>query len=136
MWFDVLLAVGLPAAAVVASGALLDRRRNGLQLLWVAAVPVAAVVWPVVAATDAAWLGALAFNLVLFATGVGTIAIGVHRQHLGTVNLGMLAVALLVVVRFFDSELGFVARGLGFIVVGLGFLAANVVLSRRLRADT
>ncbi len=135
MWVDVLLAVGLPAAAVVASGFVLDRRRNGLQILWVAAVPVAAIVWPVVAATDAAWLGALAFNLVLFATGVGTIAIGVRRQHLGTVNLGMLAVALLVVVRFFDSELGFVARGLGFIVVGLGFLAANVVLSRRLRAD-
>jgi uncharacterized membrane protein len=135
MWFDVLLAVGLPAAAVVATAALLDRRRNGLQLLWVAAVPVAGVVWPVVAATDAAWLGALAFNLVLFTTGVGTIAIGIQRQHLGTVNLGMLALASLVVVRFFDSELGFVARGLGFIIVGLGFLAANVVLSRRLRAD-
>jgi hypothetical protein len=94
------------------------------------------VVWPLVAATNAAWLGALVFNIVVFTTGVGTIAIGVRRQQLATVNLGMLVVALLVVVRFFDSDLGFVARGLGFIIVGLGFLAANVVLSWRLRADT
>ncbi len=133
MWFDVLLAVGLPLAALAAGATLLDRRRDGLQILWVAAVPVAAVLWPVVAATDAAWLGALAFNLVLFATGVGTIATGIRRERLAIVNLGMLAVALLVVVRFFDSDLGFVARGLAFIVVGIGFLLANVVLSKRLR---
>ena len=133
MWFDVLLAVGLPLAAVAAGAVLLDRRRDGLQILWVAAVPVAAVLWPVIAATDAAWLGAMAFNLVLFVTGVGTIATGVRHERLAIINLGMLVVALLVVVRFFDSELGFVARGLAFIVVGIGFLLANVVLSKRLR---
>ncbi len=133
MWLDVLLAVGLPVAAVVAAAFLLNRRRDGLQLLWVAALPVAAVLWPVVAATDADWLGALAFNLVVFITGVGTIAIGVRREQLAIVNLGMLVVALLVVVRFFDSQLGFVARGLAFIIVGVGFLAANVVLSKRMR---
>ena len=82
MWFDVLLAVGLPLAAIAAGATLLDRRRDGLQILWVAAVPVAAVLWPIIAATDAAWLGALAFNLVLFATGVGTIAIGIRRERL------------------------------------------------------
>ncbi len=133
MWVDLLLAVGLPVVAVAAGALLLDRSRDGLQLLWVAAVPVAAVVWPVVAATDADWLGALVFNLVVFAVGVATIAFGVRREHLATVNLGMLVVALLVVIRFFDSQLGFVARGLAFIVVGVGFLVANVVLSKRMR---
>lgn len=134
MWFDVLLAVGLPLAALASGAVLLDRRRDRLQILWVAAVPVAAVVWPVIAATDAAWLGALAFNVVLFVTGVGTIATGIRRERLAIVNLGMLVVALLVVVRFFDSELGFVARGIAFIGVGIGFLLANVVLSKRLRS--
>lgn len=133
LWVDVLLAVGLPAAAMITASVLLDRRRDGLQLLWVAAVPVAAVLWPAIAATDAGWLGALSFNLVLLLTGVVTIGIGVRREQLGTINLGMVVTALLVVVRFFDSELGFVARGIAFIVVGAGFLAANVVLSRRLR---
>jgi len=133
MWFDAVLAVGLPLAAITAGAVRLDRRRDILQILWVAAVPVAAVVWPVIAATDAAWLGALTFNLVLFATGVGTIATGVRCERLAVVNLGMVVVALLVVVRFFDSELGFVARGLAFIAVGIGFLLANVVLSKRLR---
>jgi len=132
MWIDVLLAVGLPVAAVAVGSALLDRRRDRLQLLWVAAVPVLAVLWPIIAATDADWLGALVLNIVVFVVGVGTIAVGVRRERLATVNLGMLVVALQVVIRFFDSELGFVARGLAFIVVGVGFLAANLVLSKRL----
>ncbi len=59
---------------------------------------------------------------------------GVRRQNLGTVNLGMFVVALLVVVRFFDSGFGFILRGLAFILVGIGFLVANIVLSRSLRA--
>lgn len=133
LWIDMLMAVVLPAAAVAAAAVLMDRRRDVLQLLWVVAVPVVAVVWPVIAATDADWLGALVFNLLVFSVGVGTIAIGVRREHLATVNLGMLVVALLVVIRFFDSQLGFVARGLAFIAVGIGFLVANVVLSKRMR---
>ena len=133
MWVDVLFAVGLPVAAVAAAAVLLDRRRDTLQLLWVAGVPAAAVAWPVVAAANADWFGALVFNLVVFAAGVGTIAIGVRHGHLATVNLGMVVVAFLVVIRFFDSQLGFVARGLAFIAVGIGFLVANVVLSRRMR---
>lgn len=134
--FDVVLAVGLPLAALAVVALLLDRTRHRLQLLWVVSVPVVAVVWPIVAAsedTDARWVAALAFSLVLFVVGVGTIASGIRSQGLGTVNLGMLVVAALVVARFFDAEIGFVAKGLAFIVVGIGFLVANLVLSRRLR---
>jgi hypothetical protein len=133
MWIDVLLAVGLPTAAIAAATLMLNRRRDSLQLIWVAAVPVVAIVWPLIAATDVDWLGALVFNLVVLVTGVGTIAIGVRREHFATVNLGMLVVALLVVIRFFDSHLGFVVRGFAFIAVGVGFLVANIVLSKRMR---
>jgi uncharacterized membrane protein len=133
-WLDVGLAIGLPLAAIVIMVVLLDRGRHQLQLLWGLSVPLVAVVWPLVAATDTQWIGAATFNGLLFVVGIATIAEGVRRQHLGVVNLGMMVVALLVLVRFFDSGFGFILKGLAFIVVGIGFLVANVVLSRRLRA--
>jgi len=135
--FDVVLAVGLPLAALAVVALVLDRKRHALQVMWVLSVPIVAVVWPLVAAsetTDNRWIAALAFNLLLFGVGIATIASGVRNQHLGTVNLGMVVVALLVAVRFFDSEIGFVAKGLAFIVVGIGFLIANLVMSKRLRS--
>ena len=134
--FDVVLAVGLPLAAVASVAVILDRRRHALAMIWTISVPVAAVVWPLVAAsekTDARWIAALAFNLILFGVGIATITSGVRRQKLGTVNLGMVVVAALVVVRFFDVEIGFIAKGLAFIAVGIGFLVANVVMSKRLQ---
>ena len=133
-WLDVGLAIGLPLAAIVVMVLLLDRGRHRLQLLWGLSVPLVAVAWPLVAASDTQWIGAVAFNCLLFAVGIATIAVGVQRQHLGVVNLGMMVVALLVLVRFFDSGFGFIFKGLAFIVVGIGFLVANVVLSRSLRA--
>ncbi len=133
-WVDVLLAVGLPTAAMVAIAFIIDRQRDRLVLLWVISVPVVAVVWPVTAATDVDWLGALAFNLLLFVVGVATLAEGVRGQNLAVVNLGMAVVALLIIVRFFDSDLGFIFKGLAFIFVGIGFLIANMLLSRRNRA--
>ena len=133
-WVDVLVAVGLPLAAIAVMAFLLDRKRNRLALVWGLSVPVIAVVWPLVAATDSSWIGMVAFTLLLFIVGIVTIAVGVRRQSLGTVNLGMVVVALLVVVRFFDSEFGFIFKGFAFILVGLGFLVANILLSRSLRA--
>jgi hypothetical protein len=133
-WLDVVLAVGLPLAAIAAMAFLLDRGRHRLYLLWGLSVPLVAVVWPLTATTDSRWIGAVSFTLLLLIVGIATIAEGVRRQNLGTVNLGMLVVALLVVVRFFDSGFGFILRGFAFILVGIGFLVANIVLSRSLRA--
>jgi uncharacterized membrane protein len=134
-WMDVVLAVGLPLAAIVAMALLLDRGRHRIYFVWGLAVPLVAVVWPLTATTDSRWIGAIAFTTLIFVVGVTTIAEGVRRQNLGVVNLGMLVVALLVVVRFFDSGLGFILRGIVFILVGIGFLVANIVLSRSLRVS-
>lgn len=134
--FDVVLAVGLPLAALAAVAFVLDRRRHRLQLAWVASVPLVAVLWPWVAASDSndpGFAAAIAFNLLLLSVGIATIAAGVRGDSLGTVNLGMTAIAALVVVRFFDAEIGFVVKGLTFIVVGIGFLVANLVMVRRMR---
>ena len=133
-WVDVGFAIGLPLAAIAVMAFLLDRSRDRLALLWGRSVPLIAVGWPLVAQTDSKWIGMVAFTLLLFVVGVVTLAEGVRRQSLGTVNLGMLVVATLVVVRFFDSGFGFILKGFAFILVGIGFLVANVLLSRRLRA--
>jgi len=135
--FDVVLAVGLPLAALAVVALILDRKRHSLQMFWVASVPLVAVVWPWVASgdtLDAKYVTALAFNILLLGVGIATIAYGVRGQNLGTVNLGMVVIAALVVVRFFDADLGFVAKGLAFILVGVGFLIANVIMSKRLRS--
>ena len=133
-WLDVVLAIGLPVAAIVAMALLLDRGRHRLYLIWGFAVPLVAIVWPLTATTDSRWIGAIAFTVLLFVVGIVTITEGVRRQNLGVVNLGMFVVALLVVVRFFDSGFGFILKGIAFILVGIGFLVANIVLSRSLRA--
>jgi uncharacterized membrane protein len=134
--FDVVLAVGLPLAAFAVVALILDRKRNAQQLLWMISVPAVAILWPVVAASEGSnprWIAALVFSLILFVVGIGTIASGVRAESLGTVNLGMAVVAALVVVRFFDAEIGFIVKGLAFIAVGFGFLVANVVMSKRLQ---
>jgi len=49
------------------------------------------------------------------------------------VNTGMLMLAILIIARFFDSEISFVIKGLVFIAVGIGFLVTNIVLVRQKR---
>jgi uncharacterized membrane protein len=74
------------------------------------------------------------FNLYLLALGVAVLAGGIREYRLGAVNAGMALLALLIITRFFDSNLGLVARGLAFIAVGVGFLVANMILLRRKEA--
>jgi hypothetical protein len=71
------------------------------------------------------------FNVYLFVLGLGTLIAGFRGNRLGRVNAGLLALSALLVARFFDSDLSFLARGVAFIVVGAGFLVTNVVMLRR-----
>ena len=79
---------------------------------------------------DAGWM---AFNLWLLAVGVLTLLEGVRGLKLGTANRGLVALALLVASRFFDSDLTFLARGLAFVTLGAACFALNLWLMRRLR---
>lgn len=74
---------------------------------------------------------ALLFDLYALGLGVELIGRGIRAQSIARANFGLLVIAALAIVRFFDSDLGFVARALGFIVIGLGFLGANVLLFRK-----
>lgn len=64
-------------------------------------------------------------NLLVFFIGIATIREGARKDHLGILNYGLLIIAALVICRFFDTDLSFVARGVLFVLVGLGFFILN-----------
>lgn len=68
------------------------------------------------------------FNVYLLLLGVSTMILGIRDGRLSTLNAGMVILAMLIIARFFDSGLGFLARGVSFIIVGAGFLTTNLVI--------
>ncbi|MDD5681382.1 MAG: DUF2157 domain-containing protein [Candidatus Omnitrophica bacterium] len=72
------------------------------------------------------------FNIYLFVLSTSCIVSGIRGNNLAVVNAGMLMLAILIVARFFDSDIDFIMKGLVFIVIGTGFLVTNVLLARRI----
>jgi uncharacterized membrane protein len=96
------------------------------------ALPAVATLGQFLAGTHTGTLAAtVVFDVYLVALGVTTMIVGLRSERLSIVNIGMGILALLIITRFFDSELSFVARGLAFIAVGCAFLITNIVLTRR-----
>ncbi len=69
-------------------------------------------------------------NIILLAIGVYLIWSGAKRVSLLETNTGMLTVCLLIVLRFFDTEMSLGIRGIIFILLGAGFLFVNSRLVR------
>jgi uncharacterized membrane protein len=72
-------------------------------------------------------------NVAVFVYGVFTIRDGARQNKLSILNYGLLILTLLIVCRFFDTDMSFVARGLLFIAVGVGFFVANLRVLRNRR---
>lgn len=70
-------------------------------------------------------------NIFVLVLAVYTIREGAKADHLGRMNYGLLIFALLIICRFFDTNLSFVIRGLLFVLVGLGFFAMNYRMIRK-----
>lgn len=128
--FDYILAAALPAAAIVlAAGSV---RRGKARALLPGVFPVLAVLgYAFVALTDRNGGAQALFNLYLFILGLGLLVRGFRAQQIGTVNAGMLVLFGLILLRFFDEDLGFVFRGVVFVLLGAAFLAVNWVLARK-----
>ena len=77
---------------------------------------------------EAGWL---AFNMWLVVVGVLTVIEGIRLQELGTANRGLFTLAALILVRFFDTQLSFLARGLVFVAFGAACFLVNLWLMRR-----
>ncbi len=78
-------------------------------------------------------LGAILMNLLVLAGGIFIIQRGLGMNHLGILNYGLLIITVLVLCRFFDTDLSFVLRGLMFVAVGAGFFFANSFLMKKRR---
>jgi len=128
-----LVAALLPIAAVCVAGR--EARMAGwseLDRMMVGLAPLCGVVGYVFAAArQNEVVGRVLFNVYLFALGLGLLVAGLRTNKLGHVNVGLLALSALIIARFFDSDLSFLARGVAFILVGAGFLTTNVVMLRR-----
>lgn len=72
------------------------------------------------------------FNIYLFVLSTSCIISGIRGNNLAVVNAGMLMLAILIIARFFDSDIDFIMKGLVFIAIGIGFLVTNITLARRL----
>lgn len=108
-------------ANALTAGRIVTGLLGGLPLL---AALVAVTGWPTVPAV-------VLFNVYLAALSLAVVAEGLGAGHAGWTNLGLTGFSLLVVGRFFESELPLAARGLAFVIVGIAFLAVNRALGRR-----
>ena len=77
-------------------------------------------------------IGMLVMNILILLIGLVYIHKGTKMDHLGLLNFGLLVIAALAVLRFFDESIGFIWRGLFFVTTGVGFFVANyLVLKKR-----
>jgi hypothetical protein len=83
------------------------------------------------AMTNTPELPMILYNAYVLLLGIFTLAVGLRSGRLSVVNGGMFLLVALILMRFFDSDVGFAARGVAFIVLGLGFIGTNIALWRR-----
>ena len=67
----------------------------------------------------------IGFNIYMAAYGIALIRNGIKSRTLLLFNGGTVTVGVLTACRFFDSDIGLLARSLGLMVLGIGFLLAN-----------
>lgn len=129
-WADYGLAAILPFCALLLL--VMAFRKGDKSKLLFGILPILAILGFVTAAGAKMELAAtVLFNVYLFVLGIRTIVIGIRNGRIWTVNAGMLILTALIVVRFFDNDIGFVVRGIAFIVIGAGFLITNLILIKR-----
>ncbi len=129
---DYLLLLALLGSAVAL--AVLAAVQKGRDRLWLGVFPVVVLTGYLLAAfVQAEEPAVLLVNLYLLVMGIALGVAGIRNARLGLVNAGMLVVCSLILLRFFDSDFSFVARGIAFIILGAGFFGANLVAGRRLK---
>ncbi len=77
---------------------------------------------------------ALLFNVYVLGLGIAIVRQGVAARQMARANSGLVLLAVLILMRFFDSDWPFTVRGVAFVLVGVGFLGANLWLKRRVQA--
>jgi uncharacterized membrane protein len=70
-------------------------------------------------------------NVLILVLGIYTIREGALADKLWKMNYGMLILSMLIICRFFDTNISFIARGLLFVGIGVGFFAMNFYVTRK-----
>ena len=65
------------------------------------------------------------YNIYMVIYGIALIGYGIRQKSLLLFNGGAATLAIFTACRFFDSDIGLLARSLGLMVLGIGFLLAN-----------
>lgn len=81
------------------------------------------------------FIGMALTNILLLLAGIYYIHKGGIEDHLGFLNMGLLIITVLVLSRFFDTDMSFVVRGVLFVALGAGFFLANRRLLQKRRAQ-
>lgn len=105
-----------------------NRDNQPLNLLWFIFLLFAAVFF--ISLTEPS-VAAFSMNVLVLGASIFILLRGQALNHLGLVNYGLLIIAVLVLCRFFDTNLSFVIRGLLFVAVGCGFFFANTRLLKK-----
>lgn len=127
---EYLLAFLLFAVVVVLGTRVIHKKTNKYHLF--GGVPVVAMVGFLLMHFDASGINStVLLNGYMLFMSVAIIFRGAQEGSLGTLNIGMLMVAFLIIMRFLDVNFSFVARGLVFVVLGICFLSANWIMVRR-----
>ena len=75
-------------------------------------------------------------NVLVLSIAVITTWRGAERDNIVLLNYGLLIMAILIICRFFDTDMSFVVRGILFMALGLSFFVANYwVLKKRKLQD-
>jgi len=74
-------------------------------------------------------------NVLVFVIGIFKVIEGVKKDHLGIVNYGLLIITVLIICRFFDTDLSFIFRGILFVLVGVGFFLTNYRMLKKRKTN-
>lgn len=128
-YFDYIVAAGVVLAALYLLYVHI-RKKDAYSVLYGSAV-VFSLLGYVFAQFTGTMTAMLLNNAYLLVLGIYTVVNGIHLRKLGVTNGGMLILSLLAVMRFFDSDIGFLPKGIAFILVGAGFLVSNVLILKK-----
>ena len=70
-------------------------------------------------------------NLAVLAVGVGCIQRGINTIDFKILNFGLVTITVLILCRFFDTQISFAVRGLLFLALGVSFFIGNYFLAKK-----
>ena len=77
----------------------------------------------------------ISFNAFIAGLGILMLVRGFNLKNVPRMNWGMMIIALLILMRFFDSNIDFIVKGIVFIIIGISILIFNIFLAKKIKSD-